>query len=525
MVTPLTPDDPAELGRYRLAGRLGAGGQGVVYLANSPEGEQVAVKLLSTGDHQTRARLARELGALESIASFCTARVLDASVDGPRPYVVSEFVEGPSLAERVGDRGPLRGGDLERLAVGTATALAAIHAAGVVHRDFKPANVLLGPDGPRVVDFGIARAEGAATMTSGLIGTPAYLSPEQIGGTVASSASDVFAWAATMLFAATGRSPFGADTVAAVLHRVLTTDPDLSSLPPRLGALIASCLSKDPSCRPAARELMVSLVNPNTPARTAPPRTNPLPPRAPGRLPGGPPEGAPSPGGAPQGGTDPRGAAASTHASGGGRSRGLLVGAVAAVVALGVAGGVYLWANGSTPSGDVGALTSTTAESAVRTPEPASPTGATTGRPTAEPTAESTGAPTGAATASAADEPSSGPATGESGGPGLKIPASFAGRWSGHTTSTNPLDGDGAENSVTLKAGAGSAGWTEDGCEGTITLTKSEGDELTFSLAVSRGGCIEGTVWLARHGDALGYTWRDSPGPQLVTQTGDLHKN
>jgi hypothetical protein len=522
MVTPLTPDDPAELGRYRLAGRLGAGGQGVVYLANSPEGEQVAVKLLSTGDRQTRARLARELGALESIASFCTARVLDASVDGPRPYVVSEFVEGPSLAERVDDRGPLRGGDLERLAVGTATALAAIHAAGVVHRDFKPANVLLGPDGPRVVDFGIARAEGAATMTSGLIGTPAYLSPEQIGGTVASSASDVFAWAATMLFAATGRSPFGADTVAAVLHRVLTTDPDLSSLPPRLGALIASCLSKDPSHRPAARELMVSLVNPNTPVQTTPPRTNPPPPGAPGRLPGGPSDGTPLTGGAPQGRTDPRGAATGTHASGGGRSRGLLVGAVAAVVALGAAGGVYLWANGSTPSGDVRALTSTTAASAVRTPAPASPTGATTGRSATDPANDPGNDP---GNDPAADQPSSGPATGESDGHGLKIPASFAGRWAGHTTSTNPLDGDGAENSVTLKAGAGSAGWTEDGCEGTITLTKSEGDELTFSLAVSRGGCIEGTVWLARHGETLGYTWRDSPGLQLVTQTGDLRKS
>jgi hypothetical protein len=189
------------------------------------------------------------------------------------------------------------------------------------------------------------------------------------------------------------------------------------------------------------------------------------------------------------------------------------------VVALGAAGGVYLWANGSTPPDDVRALTSTTATNAV-TPAPASPGGATTDRPTAEPTPEPTATPTDEPTDAATDEPSSGPAGSE-----LKIPASFAGTWSGHTTSTNPLDGDGAENAVTLKAGAGSAGWTEDGCEGTITLTKSEGDELTFSLAVSQGGCIKGTVWLARHGDALGYTWRDSPGPQLVTQTGDLRKS
>src|SRR5690606_881546 len=250
MATPLMPDDPAELGGYHLAGRLGEGGQGVVYLAHSAAGEPVAIKLLSAGDRETRARLARELEALESIASFCTARVLDASTDGPRPYVISEFIDGPSLAERVRGRGPLTGGDLERVAVGTATALAAIHAAGVVHRDFKPANVLLGPDGPRVVDFGIARAEGAATMTSGLIGTPAYLAPEQINGAPASFASDVFAWAATVLFAATGTNPFGADTVPAVLPRVLPAQPDLGPLPPRLRGPIAAALAKDPSRGP-----------------------------------------------------------------------------------------------------------------------------------------------------------------------------------------------------------------------------------------------------------------------------------
>ncbi|NUR93216.1 MAG: serine/threonine protein kinase, partial [Nonomuraea sp.] len=266
MVTPLTPDDPTALGPYRLAGRLGEGGQGTVYLGFDAVGERVAVKVLSTGDQETRARLARELEALEGIASFCTARVLDASTQGPRPYVVSEFVDGPSLAERVAERGPLRGGELERLAVGTATALAAIHAAGIVHRDFKPANVLLGPDGPRVVDFGIARAEAAATMTSGLIGTPTYLSPEQISGSPATATSDVFAWAATIVFAATGVSPFGAETVPAVLHRVLHFEPDLSPLPPRLRGIIAAALSKDPSRRPGARDLMVELVNPTASA-------------------------------------------------------------------------------------------------------------------------------------------------------------------------------------------------------------------------------------------------------------------
>ncbi|MEU4577323.1 serine/threonine-protein kinase, partial [Nonomuraea sp. NPDC023979] len=297
MVTPLTPDDPPELGGHRLAGRLGEGGQGVVYLAHTEAGEPVAIKLLSTGDRETRARLARELEALESIASFCTARVLAASTEGPRPYVISEYIDGPSLADRVRDRGPLAGGELERVVVGTATALAAIHAAGVVHRDFKPANVLLGPDGPRVVDFGIARAEGAATLTSGLIGTPAYLAPEQIAGTPASPASDVFSWAATMVFAAGGVSPFGADTVPAVLHRVLHAEPDLTPLPPRLRGVLASCLAKDPAARPTARDLMVHLVNPNTP----------LPAPAPA---------APGGGGAPAGGPGHGGGQGAGHSAG-----------------------------------------------------------------------------------------------------------------------------------------------------------------------------------------------------------------
>ncbi|SEM34148.1 serine/threonine-protein kinase [Nonomuraea pusilla] len=290
MVTPLTPDDPVALGGYRLERRLGEGGQGVVYLGRGASGEPVAVKLLGAGDPATRARLARELDALAGIASFCTARVLDVSTGGPRPYVVSEYVDGPSLADRVRERGPLRGGDLERLAVGTATALAAIHAAGVVHRDLKPSNVLLGPDGPRVVDFGIARAEGAATLTSGLVGTPAYLAPEQIAGAPASAASDVFAWASTVLYAATGASPFGADTVPAVLHRVLHAEPDLSALPPRLREPVAACLSKDASRRPAARDLMVTLVTPNR--RPASPS---LPPAGP---PAGPSPTTPSPTGA-----------------------------------------------------------------------------------------------------------------------------------------------------------------------------------------------------------------------------------
>ncbi|MGV9375370.1 serine/threonine-protein kinase [Nonomuraea sp. NPDC003707] len=484
MASPLLPDDPPSLGGYTLSGRLGEGGQGVVYLAHTAAGEPVAVKLLSTGDQQTRARLARELDALEGIASFCTARVLDVSADGPRPFVVSEFVDGPSLADRVRERGPLRGGDLERLAVGTATALAAIHAAGIVHRDFKPANVLLGPDGPRVVDFGIARAEGAATMTSGLIGTPAYLAPEQISGSPASPASDVFAWASSMLFAATGTSPFGADTVPAVLHRVLHAEPDLSPLPPRLRGVIASCLAKEPSRRPTAQQLMMSLVNPNAPQG---------PPAAPLPRDAAVPEGLR---------TGPRPQAAiTTQGTGRSRSRGLLIGALAGLVAL--------------------AATVVTILSVNSTPTPLADQDDSS--PSATPPATPPSTPPATPTASA------GSATPTASGGKLKIPAAYAGTWTGRTESTNPMDTDGAENTVVLKPGASTAQWSEKdagaSCRGMIILTQVEAARLTFSLEAMEGGCIPGTVWLAKQGDALSYTWRDEPGPGIVTQTGTLNKS
>ncbi|MCK2218861.1 protein kinase [Actinomadura sp. ATCC 31491] len=485
MVRPLTPDDPRTLGGYQLAGRLGEGGQGVVYLARpAGGGEPVAVKLLSAGDPETRARLARELDALESIASFCTARVLDASPDGPRPYVVSEYVDGPSLAERVRERGPLRGGELERLAVGTATALAAIHAAGVVHRDFKPANVLLGPDGPRVVDFGIARAEGAATLTSGIIGTPAYLAPEQIGGLPASAASDVFAWAVTMVYAGTGVSPFGADTVPAVLHRVLHAEPDLAPLPERLRGLLAACLSKEPGRRPTAQQLMVALVNPT--ARPTGPPASPAPRPVPRRIAGDGNTGVPSP------------PADTRPGSPRPRSRGVLMGAVAVAAVLAASAGTAAVLLNRPPGDRMGTM---------RSPTPA---------PSA------TAIATAIATATAVETPKSAGA--------LKIPASFAGDWAGHTTSTNPMDGDGADNRVRLKAGESTAEWREDNndteCKGVITLTKVESSRLTFSLGANEGGCIAGTIWLDLRSDGtLGYTWRDDPGLNLVTQTGSLSKN
>ncbi|MEU1878708.1 serine/threonine-protein kinase [Streptosporangium sp. NPDC020072] len=488
--TPLSQDDPRSLGAFRLTGRLGEGGQGVVYLGQTPGGEQVAVKLLFGADAETRARLARELSALESVAPFCTARVLAASVDGPRPYVVSEFVDGPSLQQRIRERGPLRGGELERLVVGTATALAAIHAAGVVHRDFKPANVLLGPDGPRVVDFGIARADGAATMTSGIVGTPAYMAPEQIGGSPASPASDVFAWAATMLCAASGRSPFGADTLPAVLNRILNHRPDLSVLPARLAGLIGACLDKDPARRPTARSLMVSLVDPGG---QAPPSGKPVGGTVTGEATGGAKAGE-STG---EGGADLR-----TQASR--RRSGTVLGAGLAAVALVAAGGVTVWyltgGPGSVPASTGGPhVTGTPAGATVSPPEESR--GEYDDLPgdvydTGEPVPESSAGPGGAG-----------------------VPAAFAGTWSGHIKPTDPtgLFSTLREHDVTivLAQGEKSGSWTEptSGCSGTLALTRTSGKTLGFELKVHDVlQCVPGDLTLTGKGGRLAYHWTDGMG-------------
>jgi serine/threonine protein kinase len=266
-VLPLEPQDPRQLGRFRITARLGEGGQGIVYLGVDTDNDeqQVAVKVLKTAsDPEARARLKKEMAAAQQVDEFCTAQVLDGSVDGPQPFVVSEYVEGPSLYDRVHEGGPLTGGRLYRLAVGTATALTAIHAAGVVHRDLKPANVLLGPDGPVVVDFGIARQADSDTITGQLIGTPSYMAPEQLDGKPASRASDVFAWAGTIVFAATGRAPFGhGQNLSTLIASIVTREPDLTGVPDKLLTVIRTCLDKDPAKRPTARALLDRLLDPS----------------------------------------------------------------------------------------------------------------------------------------------------------------------------------------------------------------------------------------------------------------------
>ncbi|MDH2423909.1 serine/threonine-protein kinase [Sphaerisporangium sp. TRM90804] len=252
------------MGPFRLTGRIGEGGQGVVYLGEDDAGERAAVKLLHvkfSGDLTARSRFARELKAAERVASFCTARVIAADLEGDTPYIASEYIDGRSLRDTVEAGAPLSGARLERLAVGTATALTAIHHAGIVHRDFKPDNVLIAADGPRVVDFGIARLlDSTGTITSRAVGTPAYMAPEQISGGEVGPPADVFAWAATVVFAATGTVPFGGGSIAVVLNRVLNHEVDVAALPEPLRGVVRACLDKSPAARPTADQILLRLL-------------------------------------------------------------------------------------------------------------------------------------------------------------------------------------------------------------------------------------------------------------------------
>lgn len=263
-VAALRKDDPVRLGDYVLLGRLGEGGQGIVYLGRrGGGGDQVAVKLLGAAGAESemaRMRFMREVEVVMAVQEFCTARVLDRGMEEGRPFIVSEYVPGPSLQQRVNEGGPLRGGELQRVAIGVATALVAIHQKGIVHRDLKPQNVLLGPDGPRVIDFGIARALDVSTQTTRMVGTPLYMAPEQVRAESAAPPIDVFAWAATVVFAANGAPPFGADSLPAVIHRILTGEPDLGNLDGRLRDIAARCLDKDARRRPDAARLLLSLL-------------------------------------------------------------------------------------------------------------------------------------------------------------------------------------------------------------------------------------------------------------------------
>jgi serine/threonine protein kinase len=261
--SPRGPALPERIGPYEILGRLGAGGMGTVFLGRRGDGPPVAVKVLRpelARDPAFLRMFRHEVAAARRVVGFCTARVLDAEVSGPLPYLVTEYVDGVRLDRAVAHSGKLSTTDLEGLAVGMAAALTAIHGAGIVHRDLKPSNVLLSYFGPKVIDFGIARALDATTAATGkLMGTPAWMAPEQFGESPATAAMDVFTWGSLVAYAGTGRRPFGHGTVE-LAYRISHEPPDLDGLDGHLRELVEACMAKAPGQRPTARAVLLDLL-------------------------------------------------------------------------------------------------------------------------------------------------------------------------------------------------------------------------------------------------------------------------
>jgi len=267
-VQPLPANSPERVGDYALLGKLGAGAMGSVYLGRSRGGRPVAVKVARAElaeSPEFRERFRREVAMARSVGGFWTATVVGADPDAPRPWMATEYVVGPTLQQAVQAHGPLPELSVRRLAAGLAEALVAIHGAGLVHRDLKPSNVLLAADGPRVIDFGIARAlEHSALTEAGMVfGTPGFLSPEQVVGNRIGPQSDVFALGAVLVYAATGHGPFGEGATSALVYRVVHQDPDLSRVPPGLVPLIVPCLVRDPAHRPSPARLLETIEVPH----------------------------------------------------------------------------------------------------------------------------------------------------------------------------------------------------------------------------------------------------------------------
>src|SRR6516225_4472277 len=256
----LQPGDPGRIGPYRLHGVLGSGGMGRVFLGVSADGRMAAVKVIRADlatDPEFRARFRREVTVARKVSSRFTVPLIDADVDGPVPWLATGYVPGPSLADAVTEHGPLPVRSVLELAAGLAAGLSAIHAAGVVHRDLKPSNVLLAQDGPRVIDFGISVAAETSplTRTGLLIGSPGYMSPEQVEGREVGSASDIFSLGAVLAFAVTGEAPFGSGSAPTLAYRAVYREVNLDSVPAEVRPLIRRCLAKDARQRPTARDL------------------------------------------------------------------------------------------------------------------------------------------------------------------------------------------------------------------------------------------------------------------------------
>ncbi|WP_233289229.1 serine/threonine-protein kinase, partial [Kitasatospora sp. MBT63] len=258
---PLSEDDPREVGGYRLVARLGVGGMGRVYLSYTRGGRPVALKVVRpelAQDAEFRHRFAQEVASARRIHGLFTAQVVDSGVDDPLPWLATAYVAGPSLQQVVHRFGPLPERTVLLIIAGIAEALQAVHATGVVHRDLKPGNVLIAADGPRVIDFGIARAADTSALTStGLrIGSPGFMAPEQVLGRPATPATDVFALGALAVHISAGAPPFGDGPESATLYRAVHEEPDLSRVPAALRGLLLGCLAKDPEQRPGTDRII-----------------------------------------------------------------------------------------------------------------------------------------------------------------------------------------------------------------------------------------------------------------------------
>ncbi|MYQ51741.1 MULTISPECIES: serine/threonine-protein kinase, partial [unclassified Streptomyces] len=257
----LRPQDPSRIGAYRLVARLGAGGMGQVFLGRSPGGRLVAVKVIrdEISDHpEAMARFRREVATVRTVRSAWTAQLVDASLDAPPYWLATEYVAGPTLRQAVEESGPFPPGGTVRLAAALAEGLAAVHAHGVTHRDLKPQNVILAPQGPQLIDFGIARGLDQTVLTrEGMAsGTPGFAAPEVVRHNEAGPAADVFALGATLAYTATGRPPYGTGDPAVVSYRAVHEDIDLDGVEGSLAGLIRSCVAKAPADRPSPAEVI-----------------------------------------------------------------------------------------------------------------------------------------------------------------------------------------------------------------------------------------------------------------------------
>ncbi|WP_433755315.1 serine/threonine-protein kinase [Nocardia sp. CA-135398] len=268
---PLGTDDPTRIGDYRLLGLLGAGGMGRVYLGRSAGGRTVAVKVIRPDliGNEFRERFRREVTAARRVGGKFTAPVLDAEVDSTPPWLATGYVAGFSLTDAVEQFGTFSENTLLVLAHGLAEALIAVHGAGIVHRDLKPSNVLLAVDGPKVIDFGIARAaeDSALTTTGNVIGSPGFMCPEQVVGPTMGPEGDIFALGGVLVYAATGQGPFGSGETVQMLYRVVYEEPRLAAVPDRLRPLVAACLNKDVAARPTPQQLLDQLAELGVPER------------------------------------------------------------------------------------------------------------------------------------------------------------------------------------------------------------------------------------------------------------------